>query len=154
MSGQPPVALMIRTIASALLVTVTMSALPAEASEKAAGSPGPNAGAPARIGKSMNRPVALPALYISYAALQGYDVYSTRQALARDAREANPLMQGVVGNLDGFVAVKAVLAVNTIIAADRLWRTNKTAAIAVMIASNSVAAIVAARNAHALHRLR
>ena len=77
-------------------------------------------------------------------------MYSTRQALARGAREANPLMQGAVGNTGAFVAVKATMAVTTIAAAENLWKTNKPAAIGVMIAGNSVAAIVAARNARTL----
>jgi hypothetical protein len=80
-------------------------------------------------------------------------VYSTKQALARGAREANPLMQGVIANTGAFIAVKATVAVGTIVAAERLWKTNKPAAIAVMVASNSVAAIVAARNARTLRQL-
>ena len=53
------------------------------------------------------------------------------------------------------MAVKAAVAVGTIVAAERLWKNNnKAAAIAVMVASNSVAAIVAARNARALRQLR
>ena len=100
------------------------------------------------------RPALLPMLYVSYAALQAYDVYSTKQALARGAREANPLMQGVVGNTGAFVAMKAGVAVATIAAAEKLWKTNKPAAIGVMIAGNSVAAIVAARNSRTLGQLR
>jgi hypothetical protein len=104
--------------------------------------------------KLSRRPALLPMLYVSYAALQAYDVYSTRQALARGAREANPLMQGVVGNTGAFVAMKAGVAVATIAAAEKLWKTNKPAAIGVMIAGNSVAAIVAARNTRTLGQLR
>ena len=104
--------------------------------------------------KLSRRPALLPMLYSSYAALQAYDVYSTRQALARGAREANPLMQGVVGNTGAFVAMKAGVAVATIAAAEKLWKTNKPAAIGVMIAGNSVAAIVAARNTRTLGQLR
>jgi hypothetical protein len=81
-------------------------------------------------------------------------VYSTRQALARGAREANPLMQDVVSNTGALVAVKASVGVATIVAAERLWKTNKAAAIAVMVASNSVTAVVAARNARTLRQLR
>ena len=46
----------------------------------------------------VSRPVVLPALYASYAALQVYDAYSTKQALAHAAHETNPLMQQVVGS--------------------------------------------------------
>ncbi len=110
--------------------------------------------APAPISQALARPAVLPALYASYAALQVYDVYSTKQALDRDAREANPLMRDIVGNTNSFLAVKAAMTVGTIVAAERLWKTNRIAAIAVMVASNGVAAIVAARNARALHQLR
>jgi len=107
-----------------------------------------------RVAAAMSRPLVLPALYASYAALQAFDVYSTKQALARGAREANPLMQGVVGNTGAFVAMKVGVGVATIVAAERLWKTNKAAAIGVMVAGNGVAAIVAARNARTLGQLR
>lgn len=143
---------MIRTIAAAAVLTLTVAALPAYAADdsKAAAT----IAVPARISQSLSRPAALPALYASYAALQAFDVYSTRQGLARGAREANPLMQGVVGNTTAFVAVKAGVGIATIMAAERLWKTNKAAAIAVMVASNGVSAIVAARNARTLQQLR
>jgi len=152
---------MTRTIAAVAVLSLTMFALPAFADDEAA-APITVAGVagvsglavPARVGQAVARPALLSALYASYGALQAYDVYSTRQALARGAREANPLMQGVVGHTGAFVAVKAGVAVATIAAAERLWKTNKPAAIGVMIAGNSVAAMVAARNARTLGQLR
>jgi hypothetical protein len=146
---------MTRTIAAAAALSLTMFALPASADE-AAPAPITVTGmvAPAKMAQALSRPAALTALYASYTALQAYDVYSTRQALARGAREANPLMQGVVGNTGAFVAMKAGVAVATIAAAEKLWKTNKPAAIGVMIAGNSVAAIVAARNTRTLGQLR
>ncbi len=161
-----------RTIAAAIL-SLSVSVLPAYAAEdnNNAAKEASATNAPAavsdnllwgenitrttsRVGRPLSRPAVLPALYASYAALQAFDVYSTRQALGRGAREANPLMTGVVGNTSAFIAVKAGLGVATIIAAERLWKTNKAAAIAVMVASNSVSAIVAARNARTLAQLR
>jgi len=151
--------MMIRTATVAAVLSLTMSALPAIAADdtaiaSAASAAAAQTAAQMRVGKALSRPKLLPALYVSYAALQAFDVYSTRQALARGAREANPLMQGVVGNTGTFVALKATVAVATIVAAERLWKTNKAAAIAVMVASNGVAAIVAARNARTLTQLR
>jgi hypothetical protein len=143
---------MIRMIAASAFLSLTLSALPAYAAGDTTAAVTP--AVPAKISQSLSRPAALPALYVSYAALQAFDVYSTRQALGRGAREANPLMEGVVGNTDAFVAVKAAVAVSTFVAAERLWKTNKTAAIAVMVASNGVAAVVAARNARTLRQLR
>jgi hypothetical protein len=145
---------MTRTIAAAAL-TLTLFALPAYAEDEAAGSiVGPSFAAPAKVSEGLTRPATLTALYVSYGALQAYDVYSTRQALASGAREANPLMQGVAGNTSAMVAVKAGVGVATVAAAERLWKTNKPAAIGVMIAGNSVAAVVAARNARTLGQLR
>ena len=152
---------MTRTAAAAFL-SLTLSLTPAYANENTAAP----AEAPAAIGpiatkvvwgehkEAATRPALLSTLYVSYAALQAYDVYSTKQALALGAREANPLMKGVVGNTGAFIALKAGVAAATIVAAERLWKTNKPAAIAVMIAGNSVAAIVAARNARTLGQLR
>jgi len=141
--------------AAAATLMLTLSVLPAAAGdETAAPAAAPAIAVSGKVSAALSRPKALPALYASYAALQAFDVYSTRQALARGATEANPLMQGVVGNTGAFVAVKATVAVATIMAAERLWKTNKAAAIAVMVASNGVAAIVAARNASVLRGQR
>lgn len=149
--------MMTRTIAAAALISLTAAALPAHAEENPASAAGaaPAIVVPARIERALARPAVLPALYVSYAALQAYDVYSTRQALARGAREANPLMQGVVGNPGAFVALKAGVAAGTILAAERLWKNDKkAAAIGVMVASNVVSAMVASRNARTLRELR
>ena len=145
---------MTRILAAAALLSLTVAVLPASAADDTAAATTAVFAVPARISQSLSRPATLSALYLSYAALQAFDVYSTRQGLARGAREANPLMQGVVGNTGTFVAVKATVAVATIVAAERLWKTNKAAAIAVMVASNGVAAIVAVRNARTLKQLR
>jgi hypothetical protein len=102
-----------------------------------------------------SRPTMLPALYAGYAALQAYDIYSTQQALKRGATEANPLMQGVVGNSGAFVALKAGVAASTILAAEQLWKKDKkAAAIGVMVAATAVSSIVAGRNARTLRQLR
>lgn len=137
---------MTQRIAALTVLTLTLPLVPAFASDEALATAPVVASAPAR-------PAVLPVLYASYAALQAYDVYSTRQALSRGAREANPLMQQVVGSQSAFWAVKASVTVGAIAAAERLWKQNrKSAAVAVLVASNAVAAIVAARNANTLRR--
>ena len=146
---------MTRTIAAAVLLSVTMLALPAYADDSPAAGAAPiTVSASTRITAPLSRPAVLPVLYASYGALQVFDIYSTRQALARGGNEANPLMQGAVGNTARFAAVKVVAAAGAIVAAERLWKKNRTAAIAAMVASNSVAAIVAARNARTLRQLQ
>ena len=101
------------------------------------------------------RPTALPALYAGQIVLQGYDAYSTLAALNAGAREANPVMKGLVKNPAVFVALKGGVATMSILAAERLWKQDRrVAAIMSMVISNSVMAMVAANNASVLHRLR
>ena len=148
---------MTRTIAAAVAATLTFSALPARAADspEAAATAAAPVVAPVRVERALARPAVLPGLYAGYAALQAYDLYSTRQALGRGAREANPLMQGVVGNPDAFIALKAGVAAGTILAAERLWKQDKkAAAIGVMAASIAVSAIVATKNARTLRQVR
>ena len=102
---------------------------------------------------SAKRPSALPALYVSLAALQAFDAYSTSRGLGRGAGEANPLVKGVAGSPVTFWAVKAATTAGTILMAERLWKTNKAKAIAVMVLSNGVMAFVGAHNARVLRQL-
>jgi hypothetical protein len=93
------------------------------------------------------RPTALMSMYAGLAALQAYDFYSTTAAMKSGAREANPVMNGVVGNPAAFLAVKAGVTGASIFAAERMWRQHHRAqAIAVMAASNGFMALVAAHN--------
>lgn len=101
-----------------------------------------------------NRPAALPLLYGSLVGLQAYDVYSTHQGLSRGAQENNPLMQGVVGNSTSAVVAKAASTAVTIAIVERLWKTNKTAAIVTMIVANGVMSAVAVNNARVLHQIQ
>ena len=108
-----------------------------------------------RIYRQPARSLVLPALYVSLAALQGYDAYSTLTALQQGAVEANPLMQGVVGSPMTFVALKAGVTGASIYAAEQLWRHNqKTKAILLMVASNGLMAYVAHNNAGVLRSMR
>jgi hypothetical protein len=100
------------------------------------------------------RPAALPAFYASLAALQLFDGYSTTRALAGGAKEANPVMKGVVNKPVVFWSLKAVMAVAPALATERMWKTNKAGAIAVMVVSNGMMAAVAAHNAKVLNRVR
>jgi hypothetical protein len=100
------------------------------------------------------RPRILPALYLSFAALQVFDAYSTRSGLASGAREANPLMAGISRNAAAFWTVKAASTAGSIWVAERLWKTNRVGAIVTMVVINGVAASVAARNAAVLKAVR
>ncbi len=97
--------------------------------------------------KSIGRPSMLPALYVAQGALQAMDMHSTMQAISRGAHEANPLMQGVVGNKGAMMAVKVGVAASSIFLAERMWKKgNRAGAIAAMLVANSVTAIVVANN--------
>jgi hypothetical protein len=100
------------------------------------------------------RPAALPLLYVSYAALQAFDGYQTIQGVAGGGRELNPLMTGIAGSPAAVWTIKAVSAAVAIGAAERLWKTNKAGAIAVMLIANGVSVAVAAHNAGVLRQLR
>jgi hypothetical protein len=104
--------------------------------------------------RPVSRPAVLPILYGSFAALQVYDVYSTRQALAQGAHETNPAMQGIVGNPVAFTAVKVATAIIPMLIAERMWKTHRLAAILTMVVANSGMAMVAANNARVLRQLR
>jgi hypothetical protein len=93
------------------------------------------------------RPAALMSMYAALAGLQAYDFYSTTAALKNGAREANPIMSGVVATPGAFLAVKAGVTGVSIFAAERMWRQHHRAqAIAVMAVSNGFMAFVAAHN--------
>ena len=160
---------MFRTAALVVLslTVVSVSAYAADESAVAAATPNvgfenvtPLAGdvdwsslRPVEIG-ALRRPSVLPALYISFAVLQGFDAYSTTTGLSRGAVEANPMMRGVAGNSAAFWAVKAGSTAATIWFAERLWKNNRVGAIVTMAVANGVMASVAARNASVLKTLR
>jgi hypothetical protein len=102
----------------------------------------------------VRRPAFLPALYAANVALQALDAHSTMKAIRNGASEANPMMQGVVGNRGALLAVKAGAAASTIFFAEKLWRRNRVAAVALMVAVNGVTAAVVAHNYKVASRLR
>jgi hypothetical protein len=111
--------------------------------------------APRKVRFEYERPSLLPALYATSAALQGYDAFSTLRAVNHGAREANPLVGGVVKSPVAFVAMKAGVAAASIMAAERLWKTNhRMGAIGLMIASNAMMGVVAAHNSRVLANLK
>jgi hypothetical protein len=85
-------------------------------------------------------------LYASTAAMQMLDVHSTISALDNGAVEANPLMKNMAGNKAAFVALKAGVAVTTILATRNMAKRNKVAAIATLVAVNAAYAFVISHN--------
>ena len=115
----------------------------------AAGARAQDTGA-AIVHSSTERPKALVPLYASFGALQVMDMHSTWTALDSGAVEANPLMKGVAGNRLGLVAVKGAGAAAVIAVSERLYKKNRTAAVLLMVASNSAMACVVEHNYRAV----
>lgn len=97
------------------------------------------------------RPDPLVPMYVSFAALQVLDAHSTWRAVDRGAVEANPVLQGVVGNQIGLVALKAAGTAGLIYASEKMWKRNRTGSIIFMIAANSAMAWVVQHNYRAVH---
>ena len=92
------------------------------------------------------RPGALVPLYVSFGALQVLDTRSTLQALDRGGVEANPVMKGVVSHPVALFAVKAAATTGVIVASEKMWKKNRTAAVVFMLAANSAMAWVVQHN--------
>jgi hypothetical protein len=90
------------------------------------------------------RPAMLPVLYGSYGLLQAMDIVSTKRAIAAGAHEANPLAKG--GNLGSTIAIKAGTGAATFFAAEKLWKKSRVGAVVMMVAANSLSAVVVAHN--------
>src|SRR4051812_32137898 len=101
---------------------------------------------PVNATEAVHRPALLVPLYMSFAALQALDIHSTLRAPQFGGREANPMLQGVVGSPAGFIAAKAGVAAGTIVVTEKLWKRNRAAAIITMLALNSTYSVVVAHN--------
>ena len=99
------------------------------------------------------RPASLPALYASFGALQGIDLWQTARLIDRDLPEHNPLMASTAGHPVGVFAIKAATTVCTIYFVERLWKSDhRVAAIVTMVAINAATTAVVAHNARQLGR--
>jgi hypothetical protein len=92
------------------------------------------------------RPATLVPLYVSFAALQGLDVHSTLRASRFGGREANPVVDSMLGSPAAFVAAKAGTTAGIYFVSERLWKRHRAAAVLTMIALNSTYAAIVARN--------
>jgi len=148
-------------VAAIVVLSVSLAGIPALAAEADNGQPAAAGAAipagaaarlaPPRIGPTP-RPAALPALYVSLAALQIFDGVSTARGLALGAREANPLMAGASDHPIAFWATKAAATAVPMVLAERMWKRHRAGAIIVMALANGVVAAVAANNARVLAR--
>ena len=96
--------------------------------------------------RPQTRPAPLVGLYVSLAGMHALDIVSTQKALAAGATEANPMMAPFARSPFALAAVKAGVTGATIFATERLWKTNRKAALLTMIALNGAYGAIAAHN--------
>ena len=101
-----------------------------------------------------SRPKALPILYASLATLNVLDALTTSKGLSHGAVEKNPFMKGVASSSAAMLAVKAGGTAVSIWMAERLWKTNRLAAIATMVAINAATGFVVLNNQKVINRIR
>ena len=107
----------------------------------------PLVSAPSAVARAeQRRPGALVPLYASFGALQILDTRSTLQALGRGGVEANPVMKGIVSHRVALFAVKAAATTGVIVASEKMWKKNRTAAVIFMLATNSAMAWIVEHN--------
>jgi len=95
----------------------------------------------------------LRSLYVTTAAMQALDVHSTFASLDRGGVEANPMMSGITKHRVTFSAMKAGVAATSILAAHKIGKRNKVAAIALLVGINSAYAAVVSHNYRVANRL-
>jgi hypothetical protein len=136
----------------ALLLSMFLVTTSVAADERVVGMAATNDDTAARPAADVQqRPRLLLPMYVSLAALQGYDVHSTLAALNRGAVEANPMLAGIVRSPGTLLIVKGASTCASIYAAERLWRGHRRgAAVAVLAATNAILLGVAVHNASVL----
>jgi hypothetical protein len=106
-------------------------------------APLPGSGVPS---PSPRRPAALPALYVSFAVLQGLDAHSTLTAVGAGRTEANPAVKGLVARPATFLAAKLAATAGTLYLTERLWKKHRAAALVLMVAVNATYGAIVANN--------
>jgi hypothetical protein len=102
-----------------------------------------------------SRPPILPVLYMTFGAMQAWDIYSTTAALKAGVREGNPVAASVAGNPASLIALKVMSTAGTIYFTERMWKNNRVAAVIVLAAINGATAAISlhnTRNARAARR--
>jgi uncharacterized protein DUF5658 len=108
------------------------------------------------VGCDNSRGAALSSLYVSFAALNVLDAFTTMRGLrGGTATETNPLMRGVASHSAALWSVKAGSTAVSLFLAERLRRNgHRRQALALMIVANSLMATVAAHNARVIQQGR
>jgi len=120
-----------------LVLCVVVSALPAAAQDTPS-SP------PAQPGTE--RSIALNLLHVSFATLEAVDVYTTVRGVRGGAVETNPLMRAAATHPVGMAALKAGVAVSSVVLTRRMARDHRVGAILLAAGLNSAYAAIAVHN--------
>jgi uncharacterized protein DUF5658 len=119
-------------------------------SRNACAQDGPGVPADVAVAVTRDRPVFLP-LYGSFIGLQALDFHSTVGAIKAGGREANPVMNSMMGGI-GLPIVKVAGTGAIIYLTERVRKHNRRAAIVTMIALDSAYATIVAHNYAIAHR--
>jgi hypothetical protein len=92
------------------------------------------------------RPRLLIPLYVSFAALQAMDAHSTLKAVSAGHVELNPLVAPSSRNAAAMAAMKVAVTTAVIVGMEKVWRHNRVAAVAAMIAVNGAYAAIVSHN--------
>ena len=103
---------------------------------------------------TLKRPALLSALYVTYAGIQAFDVYTTSESLRWGGREVNPVVAPLSRDMVALSALKAATTIGTIYCVDRLWRRHRVAAVILMAGLNGAVGAVAAHNASVARHAR
>ena len=90
-------------------------------------------------------PPELTRMFVTHAALQGLDAFTTIRALDAGHREMNPLLKS--GNSALIIGSKAAVTAMSLVLAQKLWKRNRRAAMLTVVVSNAVMSAVVANNA-------
>ena len=85
-------------------------------------------------------------LYVSFATLQALDAHSTLKAVDRGYVEVNPLVASFSKNGAAMAVMKVAVTTSVIVGSEKLWRHNRVAAVAAIIAVNGAYAAIVAHN--------
>jgi hypothetical protein len=131
-------------------VSPTLIAIPVAATGTSTAEQAPTApAAPAAwtLDRPVNRPAALPVMYVMLGGMQAFDIYSTRRAITSGGgQEVNPLLKQAAGNSGTMLAVKAASTAATIYFAEKMWKKNRKGAMILLAVVNGATAAVAVRN--------
>jgi Domain of unknown function (DUF5658) len=125
-----------------LVLCVVVFALPAAAQDTPSSPPQPKA----------QQSVALNLLHVSFVSLEAVDVYTTVRGISGGAVEANPLMRAPASHPVGMTALKAGVAVSSVVLTRRMARDHRVAAILLTAGLNSAYAAIAVHNVNVNRR--